>query len=103
MLRGAAGWGGGPPESEPLAKGTMPQESATAAPPDEPPQVFVRSYGLRVAPKTRLKVCEPAPNSGTLVLPRKMAPAARMRVTSRLSCVGTLSLKRGEPKVVRTP
>ena len=36
----------------------------------------MRSYGLSVAPKTGLKVCEPAPNSGVLVLPMVIAPAA---------------------------
>src|SRR5208282_1253742 len=43
ILHQAAGLRRDPPESEPLATGTMPQESATAAPPEEPPQVFVRS------------------------------------------------------------
>ena len=55
--------------SLPSAIGTMPHASATAAPPLLPPQVFVRSYGLRVAPNTVLNVCEPAPNSGVFVLP----------------------------------
>ena len=36
-----------------------------------------RSYGLRVAPKTGLNVCEPAPNSGVFVLPMMIAPARR--------------------------
>src|SRR6267142_1865948 len=52
--------------SLPSAKGSMPQATATAAPPEEPPQVFERSYGLRVAPNTALKVWLPAPNSGLL-------------------------------------
>ena len=77
--------------SLPSAIGTMPHASATAAPPLLPPQVFVRSYGLRVAPNTVLNVCEPAPNSGVLVLPSVIAPAARMRVTISASRVGTLS------------
>ena len=67
--------------SLPSAKGSMPQATATAAPPEEPPQVFERSYGLRVAPNTALKVWLPAPNSGVLVLPRVMAPAAESRST----------------------
>ena len=57
----------------------MPLATATAAPPEEPPQVFDRSYGLRVAPNTLLNVCEPAPNSGVLVLPMRIAPAAFRR------------------------
>lgn len=31
------------PRSEPSAKGSIPQATATAAPPEEPPQVLVRS------------------------------------------------------------
>ena len=64
--------------SLPSAIGTMPQVSATAAPPLLPPQVLVTSNGLRVAPNTSLKVCDPAPSSGVLVLPHVIAPAARM-------------------------
>src|SRR4051812_38235225 len=63
-LQNAAGFRRDPPISLPSATGTSPQARATAAPPEDPPQVFVRSHGLRVTPKTVLKVCEPAPNSG---------------------------------------
>src|SRR5215469_18368230 len=87
-LQNAAGLRREPPVSEPVATGTSPQARATAAPPDEPPQVFVRSYGLRVAPKTVLNVCDPAPNSGVLVLPTVIAPARRIRSTIRSSSVG---------------
>jgi len=80
-----------PPVSLPSAIGTMPHASATAAPPLEPPHVFVGSYGLSVRPKTSLNVCEPAPNSGVFVLPRVIAPAARSRSTRSASCSGTLS------------
>ncbi len=69
----------------------MPQASATAAPPLLPPQVLVVSYGLRVAPNTALNVCEPAPNSGVLVLPITMAPARRTRPTNSSSDGGTKS------------
>ena len=57
----------------------MPAASATAAPPLEPPHVRARFQGLRVAPKTALNVFPPAPNSGVLVLPTMMAPAAFRR------------------------
>ena len=90
-LQKAAGLRSEPPVSLPSAIGTMPQASATAAPPLLPPQVFPRSYGLRVGPNTALNVCDPAPNSGVLVLPTVMAPAARMRVTMSASAVGTVS------------
>src|SRR2546425_363670 len=78
-----------PPVAVPLAIGTMPQAGATAEPPLEPPHVFVGSYGLSVRPKTSLNVCEPAPNSGVLVLPMVTAPAARRRSTRSASWSGT--------------
>ena len=90
-LQKLAGLRSEPPMSLPSAMGIMPQASATAAPPLEPPHVFERSYGLRVAPKTWLKVCEPAPNSGVLVLPMVMAPAPRSRSMISASTSGTWS------------
>ena len=69
----------------------MPAASATAEPPEEPPQVSAGSHGLRVAPNTALNVFAPAPNSGVFVLPRMIAPAARRRSTSSASTSGTLS------------
>src|SRR5215470_18731842 len=76
ILQKAAGLRRDPPVSLPSATGTSPQARATAAPPEDPPQVLVRSHGLWVAPKTVLKVCDPAPNSGVFVLPSVIAPAA---------------------------
>ena len=90
-LQKLAGLRSEPPRSLPSASGTMPQASATAAPPLDPPHVFVASYGLRVRPNTVLNVCEPAPNSGVLLLPIVMAPAARTRSTSSASSSGTWS------------
>jgi hypothetical protein len=77
--------------SLPSASGTMPHATATAAPPLEPPQVLERSYGFRVAPNTALKVCEPAPNSGVLVLPTVTAPAEPIRSYTREDSSGTQS------------
>ena len=88
-LQKAAGLRRDPPVSLPSARGTMPQASATAAPPDEPPHVFDGSYGLSVRPNTSLKVCEPAPNSGVFVLPSVTAPAARSRSMISPSTAGT--------------
>src|SRR5215831_8959940 len=96
-LQNAAGLRKEPPVSLPVATGTSPQASATAAPPDEPPQVFVKSYGFRVAPNTLLNVCDPEPNSGVLDLPIMIAPARRIRSTTMSSSVGTLSLYNGDP------
>src|SRR6187200_797226 len=88
-LQKAGGLRSEPPASLPSASGSIRAATAVAAPPLLPPHVFVVSYGLRVAPKTVLNVCDPAPNSGVFVLPTVIAPAARIRVTSRASRVGT--------------
>src|SRR6202140_1271224 len=42
-LQNAAGLRSEPPVSEPSATGTSPQANATAAPPDDPPQGFLRA------------------------------------------------------------
>ena len=102
-LQKAAGLRSEPPTSLPSARGTMPQASATAAPPLLPPQVRSRAYGFRVAPKMVLNVCDPAPNSGVFVLPTVTAPAARARCTTIASRSGMLSRKNGDPRVVRMP
>src|SRR5579863_3655146 len=102
-LQNEAGFRNDPPLSLPSAIGTIPHARLTAAPPLLPPRVFVRSQGFLVAPNTALKVCDPAPNSGVLLLPRQIAPALLIRSTMMASRFGTLPLKIGEPKVVRIP
>ena len=86
-----------PPWSEPSAMGISPAASAAPAPPLLPPAERSGAHGLRVAPNTSLKVCEPTPNSGVLVLPTTIAPAARRRATTRLSAVGTCWANATEP------
>ncbi len=93
----AAGLRTDAPRSEPSATGTIPEATAAAAPPDDPPGVRDRSQGLRVAPKTSLNVCDPAPNSGVLVLPITIAPAARSRSTTSESDEGTCEANSGDP------
>src|SRR5258708_24342573 len=90
-LQKLGGFRNEPPMSLPPASGTIPQVRATAPPPVLPPQVFVKSYGLRVAPNTGLKVCEPRPHSGTLVLPMTMAPALFSRSDTKKSKFGMFS------------
>lgn len=92
-----------PPRSLPSAKATIPDASAAAPPPVEPPAVSDKSQGLRVAPNNAFLVLAPAANSGTLVLPRTIASARRRRSTMTASCSGTKSARRREPKVVRMP
>src|SRR6516162_6307187 len=57
-----------PPMSEPWASHAVPLARAAAAPPEDPAADRDRSHGLRVAPKTSLKVLAPAPNSGVFDL-----------------------------------
>src|SRR3712207_4032301 len=76
-LQKPAGLRSDPPMSLPSASGTSPAASAAAAPPDDPPAESPCRYRLWVAPKRVLNVCDPAANSGTLVLPTRTAPAAR--------------------------
>ena len=90
-------------KSLPSATGSMRVASATAAPPLLPPALFDGSYALRVTPNTSLKVCEPSPNSGVLLLPITMQPAAFMRDAMRPSSRATNSRIRGEPRVVGRP
>src|SRR5690242_7787750 len=87
----AAGLRNDPPVSEPVQTGNMSVANAAAEPPDEPPALSFGLNGLPVAPHTGLRLLEPAPNSGTLVLPTTTAPAARTRPTITLSHVGTKS------------
>src|SRR5260370_20563535 len=91
------------PKSVPCASGTIPVATATADPPEEPAGLNAGFQGLRVRPNTSLKVLAPAANSGVLVLPSTMTPAAFRRRTTSASSVGTLSLNSGEPEVVRMP
>src|SRR5882672_8503011 len=85
----AAGPRSEPPRSVPCAMGHMPVASAAADPPLEPPALNERFHGLRVAPNTALTVFGPKANSGVLVLPSTMAPAALSRSTTAASSVGT--------------
>ena len=75
----------------------MPVASATAEPPDEPPQVSAVFHGLRVLPNTSLKVLAPAPNSGVFDLANGMAPLRSSVSTETSFRSGTKSAKIGEP------
>ncbi len=97
MPQNAAGLRNDPPVSDPVAIGTIPVASATAEPPEDPAADFAGSNGLPVAPYTALRVFAPAPNSGVLVLPSTIAPAARTALMLRWSSAGTWSRKIGLP------
>src|SRR5579884_1333552 len=71
-----------PPPSDPVAHGTIPDATAAAEPPEEPPGVRLGSQGLRVTPLAALAVQGHMVSSGTLVIPIGIAPAARSRRTA---------------------
>ena len=78
-----------PAPSVPMASGPRPEATAAPAPPDEPPGVLSRSQGLRQMPVTGLSVTPLNPNSGVVVLPSEIAPAARSLATEGASSSGT--------------
>src|SRR5690349_19060132 len=95
-----------PPASVPTASGQIPASSATALPPLLPPGVRCKSHGLRVTPESGESVSGFQPNSGVVVLPKKLAPAVRNRCTDGESSVqlwfGSMVLdptRRGQPGV----
>src|SRR6266446_1384905 len=66
-----------PPASLPCAIATMPEATAAAAPPLDPPAVRSVFQGLRVAPHARVSVESVAPHSGTVLCASVIRPAAR--------------------------
>ena len=91
-----------PPPSEPVARGTIPEASAAAAPPDEPPALWSRFQGLRVGPNRSLSVTPDQANSGRFVLPTTTQPAERSRATWTESETATgESASSADPKVER--
>ncbi len=89
MPQNAAGIRIEQPKSVPCAIGTMPVATATADPPEEPAGLSAQFQGLRVAPKSAFTVFAPVANSGVLVLPSTIAPAALRRLTASASSSGT--------------
>ena len=71
-----------PPVSEPRAAGAIPEATAAAEPPEEPPGTRSRAQGLRVGPNALFSVDEPIANSSMFVLPRTTAPASSSRATA---------------------
>ena len=93
------------PESVPSPKAEQPAAIAAASPPLDPPTECDNAYGLLVRPKTSLVVSIPPPNGGQLVLPRKIAPAARTRATATRVGVGRRAARAslGSPAISGAP
>ncbi len=83
----AAGMRMDPPPSLACATGTMPDATAAADPPDEPPVEWLVFHGLRDGPNRRGSVVGRMPNSGVLVLPQMAKPARSKRFVSSWSTV----------------
>jgi hypothetical protein len=74
-----------PPPSLPWASGSIPDATAAAAPPEEPPGVRSVSHGFLTGPKRRGSDTGRMPNSGMFVLPTITNPASRSRRTRKAS------------------
>ncbi len=88
QLLHAAGERTEPPISLPSASATMPLIRLATPPPPLPLVVLSRFHGFRVRPKIVLLVMPPEAQSGVLLLPKIIAPAAFSRATSTSSSVG---------------
>jgi hypothetical protein len=60
----------------------MPEATAAALPPEDPPGTHLVSHGFFVGPKAEFSVEEPMANSSRFVLPTATAPAALKRLTT---------------------
>jgi hypothetical protein len=81
----------------------MPDATAAASPPLDPPGVCPADHGFSVAPRSALTVCQRIPNSGMFVRPTGMAPAARSSPMCGASWLATASRSRAMPCVVAEP
>ena len=78
-----------PSMAVPSASAAQPVATAAPEPPDEPPGVRSVFHGLRVTPHSGLWQKPEWANSGVVVLPTMMPPAAFMRWTMTASKSGT--------------
>src|SRR5262245_52205161 len=92
-----------PPPSVPSANGVIPAATEATAPALDPPGVFARFQGCRVTPVSGLSPTGLQPNSLVVVLPIRIAPAARARSTAGASTAATLFAMVREPEAYVTP
>ena len=81
----------------------MPEATAAAEPPEDPPGVRSRSHGLRVGPLWRGSVVGRIPNSGMFVVPTTTKPASRSRRTRYALWLGRWPERNFEPKFMHSP
>src|SRR6266478_6433396 len=87
-----------PPPSVPSANGVIPAATEATAPALDPPGVFARFQGCRVTPVSGLSPTGLQPNSLVVVLPIRIAPAARARSTAGASTAATFFAIVREPE-----
>ncbi len=75
--------------SVPSAHTAMPDETAAALPPLDPPGTVSRSHGLCTGPNAEFSFEEPIANSSQFVLPSRTPPSARSRAHGVQSYGGT--------------
>src|SRR5262244_1021887 len=92
-----------PPPSLAPAIGAIPEATAAAEPPLEPPGERDRSHGFLVTPNARGAVTPLSPSSGVLVLPKMTAPASSRRCTTTECCFGMILRKPRLPYDVGKP
>ena len=63
-----------PPVSEPEETVTIPDATAAAEPPEEPPGTLEKSHGFLTLPKKLVSLVEPIANSSIFVLPKGTMP-----------------------------
>src|ERR1700756_4472774 len=101
MPQNAAGMRIEQTKSVPCAIGPMPVATATADPPEEPAGLSAQFHGLRVAPKSAFTVFAPVANSGVLVLPSTIAPAAARALSLACSAASvTMALSLGFTRAI---
>src|SRR5437667_11926034 len=81
----------------------MPEATATADPPLDPPGMRSSAQGFLVTPNAEFSVDEPIANSSQFVFPTITAPAASSRITTVASNGGTNCSRIFDDAVVRTP
>src|SRR5579872_6641364 len=86
-----------PPPSVACEIGSTPAATITAVPADEPFDVWPTSHGLRVTYMAGLSAALQQPNSGVVLRPMTLSPAARIRPVRKLSATGRLPRIRREP------
>ncbi len=89
--------------SLPCASGTMPDATALAAPPLDPPAVRSGLHGLFVRPCRSLSVVQRNEKPGVLLRPTTIAPARRSLRTTGASAPATASASAAMPPVVARP